>query len=199
MATLHDFIEVCNAFNNNSCDDEGVFNIEKYRDCVMMLDEPEFNEKARYFIDYVGPYVYCKDSNIFFIPTPGTKIFSEVCEQIFNTGNIARVSAGVTNTVGVSGEREFSIPVVSGEVSDLSDFNNMLDEDETFKAQLEAENKMHIIELFNQVMLGVAYPKKSFDETLEMCIRQCSEMNLGDEYTDKLVALRTSVTSECNE
>jgi hypothetical protein len=162
----------------------------------MMLDEPEFNDKARYFIDYVGPYVYCKDSNIFFIPTPGTKIFSEACEQIFN----ARAS-GVT-TVGVSGESEFSIPVVSGEVSDLSDFNNMLDGDETFNAQLEAENKMHIVELFNQVMLGIAYPKKSFDETLEMCIRQCSEMNLGDEYTDKLVALRTSVTSErleCNE
>jgi hypothetical protein len=183
MATLHDFIEVCNAFNNNSCDDEGVFNIEKYRDCVMMLDEPEFNDKARYFIDYVGPYVYCKDSNIFFIPTPGTKIFSEACENVFN----ARASAGVT----ASGS-EFSIPVVSGEISDLSDFNNMLDGDETFKAQLEAENKMHIIELFNQVMLGVAYPKKSFDETLEMCIRQCSEMNLGDEYTDKLLALRAN-------
>ena len=182
MATLHDFIEVCNAFNNNSCDDEGVFNIEKYRDCVMMLDEPEFNDKARYFIDYVGPYVYCKDSDIFFIPTPGTKVFAEACENVFtarDTTSSARASS------------EFSIPVVSGECSDLSDFNNMLDDDETFKTHLDEENRKYIIELFNQAVHGVAYPGKSFDDTLEMCIRQCSEMNLGNEYTDKLNALRT--------
>lgn len=164
MATLCEFINACNAFQQNSCDNEGVFNIEKYRDCVLMISEPEYNEKARYFIDYVGPYVFCKDSNIFFIPTPGTKVFAEACESIFNTEKSV-----------------FSIPVVSGKDSDLSDFNHMLDTNEDFSKNLEMENKKYIYELFTQLMNGINYPTKTYEESLEMCIRQCSELGLNDE------------------
>lgn len=184
MTTLHDFIQVCDAFHSSSCDPEtGEFNFEKYRECVMCISEPELNEKIQYFIDYVGPYVFCSDSNTFYIPTPGTDVFCSACEDIFKAASTSS---------------QFSIPVVSGKNSELVDFNEMLDSDTDFSTSLIEDNKKNVLDHFEHLLasrsasahVGVypPLPNLSFEESIDMCIRQCSELNLNDEK-DRLVKL----------
>jgi hypothetical protein len=171
MTTFQEFIEVCNDFHANSCNSNtGEFNFEKYRECVLSISEPNLNEKIIYFIDHIGPYVYCSDSDTFYIPTPGTDVFCEACEEIFN--------------MATKNEQNFSVKVVSGKRSELSDFNEMLDSDNDFSNSLREDNRIHTLEHFEQLLTGgphAVIPNTTYEESLNLCIRQCSELGLENE------------------